>query len=64
MSNIREREFYLNNADDDEVSVSELNEAIKEGMITFDELRHIIPAAKLEAVKQCLQPMNNQPKPK
>jgi hypothetical protein len=64
MSNIREREFYLNNADDDGVSVSELDEAIKEGIITFDELLLIIPAAKLEAVKQSLQPMNNQPKPK
>ena len=64
MSNIREREFYLNNADDDVVSISELDEAIKEGIITFDELRLIIPVAKLEAVKESLQPMNKQPHPK
>jgi hypothetical protein len=58
MSSLKSKEYYLNNAQDDDVSVLELSNAIIAGIITFNELMTIVPEAKFKAIQYNLT--NNQ----
>jgi hypothetical protein len=55
------REFYLNNAGDDDVSVAELAGAIIAGVVSLDELRYpLVPFNKWEAIQKHIQSNNHQ----
>ena len=54
MSSLKSREYYLNNAHDDDVSVLELTNAIIAGIISFNELTPIVPEAKFKAIQDKL----------
>jgi len=54
MSSLKSREYYLNNAQDDDVSVLELTNAIIAGIISFNELTPIVPEAKFKAIQDKL----------
>ena len=58
---LKSREFYLNNAGDDDVSVAELADAIIAGVVSLDELRYpLVPFNKWEAIQKQIQSNNHQ----